>query len=123
MSADHEIDRLLGVIDAAHGLICNAHQKRVDDVTAGDGASPGWAEAARRWIDAYPPMIAPEPDRSAVASAWSGGVRARSSSAQLNGDFVGSNTLTRRNDERPPAAPRPPRQAATGVDKERSGEA
>lgn len=47
--------RLCGMIDAAHGIICNAHQKRVDDVTTADGASPGWAEAARRWIDAYPP--------------------------------------------------------------------
>jgi hypothetical protein len=44
-----------GMIDAAHGIICNAHQKRVDDVTTADGASPGWAKAARRWIDAYPP--------------------------------------------------------------------
>jgi hypothetical protein len=41
-------------LDAALGIICNAHQKRVDDVTNDDGASPGWAEAARRWIDAYP---------------------------------------------------------------------
>ncbi len=49
-----EISRLRDTIDAAHGLICSAHQKRVDDVTTDDGASPGWAEAARRWIDAYP---------------------------------------------------------------------
>lgn len=48
-----ELDEML---DAAHGLICNAHQKRVDDVTTEDGASPGWAEAARRWIDTYPPI-------------------------------------------------------------------
>ena len=44
-------------IDAAHGLICNAHNKTVDHVTVADGASPGWAEAARRWIDAYPPQL------------------------------------------------------------------
>ena len=49
-----EIAPLREALDAAHGLICNAHQKRVDDVTNEDGASPGWAEAARRWIDAYP---------------------------------------------------------------------
>lgn len=56
-----DIDRLLGVVVAAHGLICNAHQKRIDDVTNADGASSGWAEAARRWVDAYPPMAASEP--------------------------------------------------------------
>lgn len=38
---------LSDTIDAAHGIICNAHQKRVDDVTTEDGASPGWAEVAR----------------------------------------------------------------------------
>lgn len=53
-----EVKRLHDMIDAAHGIICNAHQKRVDDVTNEDGASPGWAEAARRWIDAYPPTTA-----------------------------------------------------------------
>ncbi|HJR04375.1 MAG TPA: hypothetical protein VKA83_22225 [Methylomirabilota bacterium] len=47
---------LLEYIDTAHGLICNAHNKTVDHVTVADGASPGWAEAARRWIDAYPPQ-------------------------------------------------------------------
>jgi hypothetical protein len=56
------------MLDAAHGLICNAHQKVVDDVTVDDGASPGWAEAARRWIDAYPPKTDPmtAPDRAAA---------------------------------------------------------
>jgi hypothetical protein len=50
----HTLNVLRDKVDAAHGIICNAHQKRVDDVTNDDGASPGWAEAARRWIDAYP---------------------------------------------------------------------
>jgi len=48
-------DQLLEYIDAAHGLICNAHRARVDNVTEADGASPGWAGAARQWVDAYPP--------------------------------------------------------------------
>jgi hypothetical protein len=54
------IERLHSMLDAAHGLICNAHQKRVDDVTTEDGASEGWAGAARRWIDAYPPALVAE---------------------------------------------------------------
>jgi hypothetical protein len=45
-------------LDDADGIICNAHRGRVDDVTTEDGASPGWAEAARRWIDAYPSFAA-----------------------------------------------------------------
>lgn len=49
-------EQLLDYIDAALGLICNAHRAGVDYVTEADGASPGWAEAARKWVDAYPPL-------------------------------------------------------------------
>ncbi len=56
-------------IDAAHGLICNAHRTTVDHVTEADGASPGWAEAARRWIDAYPPNLTAGHDEFAAEVA------------------------------------------------------
>lgn len=68
-------EQLLDFIEAAHGIICNAHAARVDNVTTADGASPGWAEAARAWIDAYPPTAAvPAPitaeDFRAAERAW-----------------------------------------------------
>lgn len=59
-----EVGRLETFQNAAHGLICNAHSKRVDYVTNDDGASPGWAEAARAWIDAYPFGTRPWPEVS-----------------------------------------------------------
>lgn len=55
-----EEKRLGSFQDAAHGLICNAHHKGVDYVTEED-ASPGWAQAARAWIDAYPFGVNPWP--------------------------------------------------------------
>lgn len=67
-----EVERLRDMIDAAHGIICNAHQKRVDDVTTADGASPGWAEAARRWIDAYPPAALDAVPAGTMAEGESG---------------------------------------------------
>lgn len=48
-------DQLLEYIDAAMGIICNAHPTQIVAGEDPPGASPGWAEAARRWIDAYPP--------------------------------------------------------------------
>lgn len=49
-----EVERLRVFQESALGLICNAHSKTVDFVTDEDGATPGWAGAARLWIDAYP---------------------------------------------------------------------
>jgi hypothetical protein len=57
-----QAEALDSMLDAAHGLIVNAHQKRIDDVTNADGASSGWAEAARRWVDTYPPGLLPVPN-------------------------------------------------------------
>jgi hypothetical protein len=48
-------EQLLEYIGAAHGIICNAAGAGNPMGGEACGASPGWDEAARRWIDAFPP--------------------------------------------------------------------
>jgi hypothetical protein len=40
------------LLDRALGLICSAHYETLDEVTE-EHALPGWAAAARWWLDRY----------------------------------------------------------------------